>query len=120
MQGFSRENCEVKVFDLRASLSELHSLPCADQTIEALRQVSGDRCLTASKDGHIRAVSLPAPKVLLERRSTKIGAAGYTALGVSASGTALCAWVGPEGVGLELLAWDDLRLEHQPQVLATT
>ncbi|CAE7945930.1 unnamed protein product [Symbiodinium sp. KB8] len=119
-KGFSRENCEVKVFDLRASLQELHALPCADQTIEALRHLGSDRCLTASKDGHVRAVSLPSPKVVLERRSTKIGAAGYTALGVSETGAALCAWVGPEGVGLELLAWKDLRLDQQPTVLATT
>merc|ERR1719240_2332900 len=28
-KGFSRENCEVKVFDIRGGLRELYSVPCA-------------------------------------------------------------------------------------------
>eukprot|EP00931_Biecheleriopsis_adriatica_P105361 TRINITY_DN79916_c0_g1_i1.p1 TRINITY_DN79916_c0_g1~~TRINITY_DN79916_c0_g1_i1.p1 ORF type:complete len:375 (+),score=77.47 TRINITY_DN79916_c0_g1_i1:47-1171(+) len=123
-KGFSRENCEVKVFDIRGGLRELVALPCADQTFEAMRLASPDCCLTASKDGQIRALALPEACVVSERRGASMGSSGYTALGVlrddSAGPTALAAWAGPDGVGLEMLAWPDKSLKTEPVLLATT
>ncbi|CAE8676857.1 unnamed protein product [Polarella glacialis] len=125
-KGFSRENCEVKVFDLRSGLKELYSMPCADQTLEALKCTGPDRCLTASKDGHLRALALPEARLISEHsKGSSSAAAGYTALGVSTGSNgsgpvAMAAWAGPEGVGLELLAWPDASLESAPKMRATT
>lgn len=99
-KGFSRENCEVKVFDLRGSLRQQAALACADQTIEALQCLGRDQCLIASKDVHLRAIALPQPEVLWERRGSH---AGYTALGL-ASSRCLAASVSADRVALELLA----------------
>eukprot|EP00928_Gymnodinium_smaydae_P090178 TRINITY_DN74019_c0_g1_i1.p1 TRINITY_DN74019_c0_g1~~TRINITY_DN74019_c0_g1_i1.p1 ORF type:complete len:396 (+),score=87.56 TRINITY_DN74019_c0_g1_i1:60-1190(+) len=122
-KGFSRENCCVKVFDVRGGLRELHSLPCADQTIEAVHVVGPDRCLIASKDCYLRAVSLQAPAVVAERGPSS---AGYTALGVARRG----AGSGPVALSasvaagdpplLELLAFGDPSLREPAQLLAST
>lgn len=125
-KGFSRENCEVKVFDIRSGLRELTALPCADQNLESLRCVGSDRCLTASKDGQIRALEVPDLRVVAERRGGSDGSSAYTAFGVSspmtglAGPTALAASVSPEGVGLEMLTWPDQGLESPPTLIATT
>mmetsp|Transcript_12656 Transcript_12656/g.22381 ORF Transcript_12656/g.22381 Transcript_12656/m.22381 type:complete len:362 (+) Transcript_12656:41-1126(+) len=118
-KGFSRENCEVKLFDLRGGLRELAALPTADQTLEALRCVGPDRCLTASKDGYLRALAVPEPELLSEHRGA--GTDAYTALGVigGEAPRAMAAWTGPGGVGLEILAWPD-SLASPPTLLAST
>jgi len=120
-KGFSRENCEVKVFDLRAGLKELCAVPCADQTIEALRIVAPDRCFIAGKDGYIRTLSLPDVKILHERGPA---ATAYTAFGVTTrpSGglVALAALAGPNGPSLELLAWPDGNMDGEPALWAAT
>lgn len=79
-KGFSRENCELKVFDMRAGLKELSSVACADYTVEAVHMVEGGTCLTASKDGWLRSVSVWPTKVLREFGHSMCS---YTALGVS-------------------------------------
>ncbi|CAJ1419862.1 unnamed protein product [Effrenium voratum] len=114
-KGFSRENCEVKLFDLRGGLRQQAALPCADQTIEALRCADRQHVVLASKDGHLRGLSLTEPtepKVLWERR----GSSAYTALGVC-DGSCLAAGAGPEGLTLELFALSDLK--NAPTLLAS-
>ncbi|CAK9072695.1 unnamed protein product [Durusdinium trenchii] len=108
-KGFSRENCEVKIFDLRGSLQQQAAVACADQTIEAL-QCHGDQCFIASKDGHLRSLELPEPRVQWERR----GHAAYTALGLAA-GALLAASAGPQGLALELFA-----LDEEPKLLKSS
>lgn len=120
-KGFSRENCEVKIFDVRTGLRELASAACADQTIEALRVSGPDQCIIASKDGFVRGVSLPDLSVVFERRAAE---AGYTALGICrrpATGPVAMTALGfPDGPQLELLAWPDAALRGSVQVLATS
>eukprot|EP00434_Breviolum_minutum_P004688 symbB.v1.2.004131.t1/scaffold232.1/size259024/8 len=112
-KGFSRENCEVKIFDFRGSLQQQSALACADQTIEALQCFGRDECLIASKDGHLRALSLPEPKVLWERRGSHLA---YTALGLTAS-RCLTASLASGGLALELFA---LQKKQMPELLATS
>lgn len=121
-KGFSRENCVIKVYDIRSGLRELSATPCADQTIEALRFTASDRCLIAGKDCCLRGVALPDVQVVTERGP---GSSAYTALGVQRRGptegpVALVASAGPNGPGLELLAWPDAKLEGTPAVVAST
>mmetsp|Transcript_23406 Transcript_23406/g.49914 ORF Transcript_23406/g.49914 Transcript_23406/m.49914 type:complete len:376 (-) Transcript_23406:308-1435(-) len=120
-KGFSRENCEVKVFDLRMGLKQLASLPVADQTIEALRVVAPDRCLVASKDGHIRTLSIPDIEIIQDR-GPAIGA--YSALGVTHLATgelvALAAISSPSGTSLEMLAWPGHVVDKPAVLWATT
>lgn len=120
-KGFSRSNCEVKVYDLRKGLAQLAAAPCADQTIEALRMVGPDRCLIAGKDGHIRVLAMPEARVLEEWGPS---ASAYTALGVErrpdGGPVALAATAGPNGPGLELLEWADAGLSEPARLLAAT
>merc|ERR1712087_625853 len=121
-KGFSRENCAIKIFDVRSGLQELSSTPVADQTIEALKITSSDRCMIAGKDCCVRGVTFPEGKVVSERGP---GSSAYTALGVQRRGpsegpVALVATSGPNGPGLEMLAWSDATLESSPTVLAAT
>merc|ERR1712216_988732 len=108
-KGFSRENCVVKIFDLRTGLQELDKLACADQTIEALCIVSADRCLIAGKDHFLRTVELPKVHVAAERAQ---GNKPYTAMGVCRrpgllGPVVLTAASDQDGVRLELLAFPD-------------
>lgn len=120
-KGFSRENCEVKVYDVRGGLRQLCSVACADQTIEALRVVSGDRCLVVSKDSFVRCLSLPDARLVSEHGPSP---ACCTALGVQrrpGSGpVALVAASGPEGPSLEMLAWPDVPVMQAPEILSCT
>lgn len=120
-KGFSRDNCEVKVYDVRGGLRQLCAVACADQTIEVLRVVSGDKCLFASKDGFVRCLSLPEARLVSEHGPSP---ACCTALGVhrrSGSGpVALVAGTGPEGPRLEMLAWPDASVTQAPEILACT
>merc|ERR1712129_592276 len=120
-KGFSRENCEVKVFDLRKGLDLLGAAPCADQTIEALRMAGPDRCLIASKDCCIRSVAVPDPRILCESGP---GPAAYTALGLlpraSQGPMVLAASASPAGASLELLSWQDTALTTVPSLIAST
>jgi hypothetical protein len=120
-KGFSRENCEVKIFDLRTGLKELSRAACADQTIEAIKMVSTDRCLIAGKDGFLRTVDLPEVCVAGERTQ---GNRAYTAMGAyRRSGTLgpviLTASSDEAGIGLELIAYPDESLLASPVILAT-
>lgn len=118
-KGFSRENCEVKIYDIRGGFRQLCAVACADQTIEALRVVSGDRCLFASKDGFVRCLSLPEARLVSEHGPSP---ACCTALGIhrrTGSGpVALVAGTGPEGPRLEMLAWPDVSVTESPEILS--
>lgn len=121
-KGFSRENCEVKLFDLRSNMRQVAALPCADQSIEVLHIVGRERCLCASRDGHIRGIALPELEVVAEHGPNSSG--GYTAMGVQRRpGTGpvvLAAAAGSDGVELELLEWLDVALQAPPLLLAAT
>jgi len=121
-KGFSRENCEVKVFDLRSSLRQSGALPCAEQTIEVLHLVDQEHCLIAARDGLIRGLALPELEVVAEHQPGTTG--GCTAMGVirrpGAGPIVLAATAGSEGAELELTAWPDVALRGQPRRLAAT
>lgn len=121
-KGFSRENCEVKVFDVRGGLRALASNACADQTVEALTVTSPEQCLIAGKDGFLRCIALPDVTVTAE---WCLGTAGCTALAVQARGgdlgpVALAALAGPEGPHLKMLEWVESSLSSAPVTLACT
>jgi len=123
-KGFSRDNCEVKVFDIRGGLRELSTAACAEQTIEALCVVGARQCLAASKDGSIHALTLPEACVVSEHVHQ---GSGYSALAAcrrldGRGPVALAALVGGgDGAQLELLSWPDAGLtDGTPELLAMT
>lgn len=127
-KGFSRENCVVKIFDVRSGLRQLASLPCAEQTIEALRMAGPDKCLFASKDGNIRAVALnisEAAPAIVTGSGMPLAQGAYTALGLcrrdgGEGPVAMAASVASGESRLELLSWDDAELRQPAKLLAAT
>eukprot|EP00927_Polykrikos_kofoidii_P006727 TRINITY_DN12719_c0_g1_i2.p1 TRINITY_DN12719_c0_g1~~TRINITY_DN12719_c0_g1_i2.p1 ORF type:complete len:404 (-),score=57.84 TRINITY_DN12719_c0_g1_i2:44-1255(-) len=124
-KGFSRENCVVKIFDVRGGLREISSTPVADQTVEALRIIGPDRCIVACKDGMVRGLSVSNSGTdvsVVSEHSSVTGA--YTALGTlrrpAAGPVAFAASAGPEGLQLEIVAWQSGDFFGPPSVLATS
>lgn len=106
-KGFSRENCTVKVFDLRMNLKHVHSAPVAEQSIEAVRVISSDRCLVASKDGFVRTVLFPEVTTAAEWGPTPGSFTAMCAFRGKKGIVGFAASAGPDGCGLDILAWDD-------------
>jgi WD40 repeat protein len=97
-KGFSRENCNLHLFDIR-TLQQVCKLPAFDMTILGAKFV-GQRIVAVSADQHAKVFSCEGG--VIEEIWSDIPRFPYTALGVQKGGTRILA----SGNGPSLAGWD--------------